>query len=260
MFSFRKYICFAVIAAASMCAVSAPAQTSMDPAALQLLKDISNTLVKFPALGFRANFQNLIQSKSGKVDGGSYDINMVFKRPDQFRLTMKKQGSETFESIAVSDGRQMYTYSRNGNAYMMQPAPEEFRGMWMASGGNSLRVVLPFLMEFLTPDPLRDWINSPFSADFKEKDASAGYMQHRAGYIIKKFGFANLLEVQLSANEIDGLFPARLTAMKPEIGCNQKLAGKEGSIIIEFKDWNTNPVIKEDTFEFVPPPGARMLN
>jgi hypothetical protein len=129
----------------------------------------------------------------------------------------------------------------------------------MAARDPALEIALPFLMEFLNPDPLKIWLEDPFSAEVIDSDTSRGYTQHIAKYIIKNFGFSTLLEVRFAVNEINGFFPARITAMRPEIGCNQVLHGKEGSISIEFTDWETNPEITDDTFKFVPPPGSHPL-
>lgn len=229
---------------------------SADPQALTILHDLSHFYSKLSAFSVTVKV-NDVGITDSTVALRQSTVQMVFQRP--FKLVIKSLHPETgaLETLIVCDGRELYTYRRPSNGWVVMSAPKTIDEMWLGIRDVVVEDALPFLMEFCREEPFVRWTKNIRDGRFKGVESGSGFPRRSAAYTVRNVGRIKLLDIDLVVDDLEGVYPSRLSARNPDdVPCYRGSLGEDFSVDIQFSNWNPSPEIKDDTFRWNPPEGA----
>jgi hypothetical protein len=223
-------------------AAAATATSGSQREAAALLKGMADYLagLKSFSVTFRTGY-DVVQSTGQKIEFGE-TRKVALSRPD--RLSVEEVASDGKRDRVVFDGREVSVLDADNNVYAQVPQPGTIDDA-LAYFVRDLRMRMPLALLLTTrlPDVLAGSVKT---IDYVESTEILGVAtQHVAGRTDK-------VDFQFWIREGKSPLPLRVVI-------TYRHSPGEPQFWANFADWNTSPQLSDATFEFKPPPGAKLI-
>jgi hypothetical protein len=224
--------------------VAAPAMGAekLDPDVERILKSMTTYLTSAKAFSTKADVTLEVILRTGQKLQLCSSYSLLFKRPSEFRITMK--GKDT-DAEFLFDGKTLTLYGRKPNAYVQRPVEgttDDAIHAWESETGiaaTGADLLLSGVYSILT--------RGVRSSDYFGTGWVNGVECHHLSLRKKN------VDLQLWVRKGDRPLP-----MKYVITTKWMTGAPQFELVL--RDWDTSPEIKEGTFVFTAPEGARKLD
>jgi hypothetical protein len=223
-------------------ALARAATQKLDPDVDRILKSMSSYLTTAKAFRMNADVSLEVILETGQKLQLCSSYSLLFKRPSEFRITMK--GKDT-DAEFLFDGKTLTLYGRKPNAYVQRPVEgttDDAIHAWESETGiaaTGADLLLSGVYSILT--------RGVRSSDYFGTGWVNGVECHHLSLRKKN------VDLQLWVRKGDRPLP-----MKYVITTKWMTGAPQFELVL--RDWDTSPEIKEGTFVFTAPEGARKLD
>jgi hypothetical protein len=221
---------------------TANVQKDIDPLALKVLKAVTDPIKDAKSFSFKTRAIREYVGSNGQIISYFTTSTVTVERPDKLRVDFKGRGHDV---QLYYDGGQVVLYAPGPKLYAMKTASAKTLD-GVLENLEKRGIYLP-AKNLLASDPYQTLV-----PDMK------------TGYVIGKVQMDGKEVHQLAFTEKDAEYQLWVTGMPdPRVQALQVInmaLGHEPRVMIEFSDWNLNPQIQPDTFQFNKPADAKQID
>lgn len=225
---------------------SAPAPNAargvMDPAALNRLKEMSETLATARSFSYRTRTSGEVPAHTGQFLTVFANTEIALQRPD--KISARVSGGLPAHRI-VYDGAKLWAFDPQHNMYASRAEPG---GIGAAIRFLEEQAGIPFPAEdFLTPDPYASMTRNLESAFVAGQGDVDGHPTDHLAFMNPSANW----EIWIDRGK---------EALPRRFAITFKDAPNFPRFHIEFLDWKLNPRLPAGEFAFSPPQGAKQID
>jgi len=260
---FRNFAVFGLAASGAMSfagrlGAAEKAGIPMDPKAEQILRKATTLIKDARSLSMDLTMMMKMHMRGTRQEMPS-TYAVALQRPNRYAFQLKdgKMGG-----TIVSDGKTLFTYLPVLKQYSEAPAPKSLdelieQGETQMIGGGAGGVLNGLL---LSKDPYQQLLEGVTNVQYLGAEKLGGQECHRVKLVEK--GFAWDIWIDAGAQPLFRKMFADMGAMMRALaadrpGGRDSMKNMEMEMTLTFTNWAINPVLKPDTFAFVPPAGAK---
>ncbi|MDX2495961.1 MAG: DUF2092 domain-containing protein [Desulfuromusa sp.] len=217
------------------------AADDVDPEADRILRAMSNYFAETDAFSMNADIGNEIITYSGQKLQLNSVSKIVMARPNKFLITRKGMFADL---EMIYDGKLLTLYGGNLNVYAQHQvdgsADDAIRAVEIKMGLDAPGADLLF------SDPYAILSPGVVSSAYLGTDYVNGVECHHLAFREKKVDWQLWVQTGTTPLPMKYVITSKWQAAAPQYS-------------VQFRDWNTKPVIKAELFQFLEKPGAKNL-